>query len=400
MAKASERRNSNPGDVRVMSVADFFNLETLDARVDAMVENRNEVAVHNIEVILQKHNIAQAAMCNNDLEGSPQPPQMAAYKKVGKDIPFRVIARVGMAYGYTPEQMFGQLLDQNGGRGYAVDKLPPRPYDEYMKYVGTYHMAYFGTDAKLGGNKRSTARALSYGVLSIYPGNAVDGVPTLHVAAFSNCTEAERDTLIRCTRNAEALGGGRGVRTCYEKIATAQKPGSNEMPRMKCFYEGELTLTERVAEITMRQVKGSDVVHIDLHNRAANSSEGSVYKGGLATMMSTSRGEEHMPCVQAVILSKRGFANIAKEEVANLLFLEPPKVDLHEETKAIIAYMKALFPGEDADNPLSQLADADKAFILESYIEKKLTEVIKRNVLGYYKISTAMDSDIYKAVCR
>lgn len=400
MAKATDRRNNNPGEVRVKSNADFYHLETLDARVDAMVENRNEIVIHNIEYILQQKNIAQAHMCNVDLEGSPQPPQMAAYKKAGKDIPFRTIARIAMAYGYTPEQLCGQLLDQTGGRGYAIDKLPPRPYDEYMKYIGSYHMAYFGTDAKLGGNKRTTARALSYGMLSIYPGSAVDGIPTLHVVAFTNCTDEEQDALIRSTKNAEAQGNGRGVRTCYEKVATVQKPESHEMPRMKCFYEGELTLTERVAEITMRQVKGSDVVHIDLHNRAANSSEGSQYKGGLATMMSASRGEEHMPCVQAVIISKKGFASIAKEELANLLFLEPPKINLQEETKAIIAYMKALFPGEEADNPLSQLGDADKAFILESYIEKKLTEVIKRNVLGYYKISTTMDSDIYKAVCR
>lgn len=117
-------------------------------------------------------------------------------------------------------------------------------------------------------------------------------------------------------------------------------------------------------------------------------------------MMSTSRGEEHMPCVQAMILSKRGFANVAKEELANRLFLEPPKINLMDETKAIVAYMKALFPSENVDSPLSLLGDADKTSILESYIEKRLTEVIKRNVLGYYKISTEMDSDIYKAVCR
>ena len=168
---------------------------------------------------------------------------------------------------------------------------------------------------------------------------------------------------------------------------------------MKCFYEGRMTLTDRIAEVTLRQVKGSDVIHLYMHNRAANSSAGSSYKGGLATMMSTSRGEEHMPCIQAVILSRRGFS-MAREELATHLFLEPPKVNLREETKAIIAYMKALFPGEDADNPLSQLSEADKAYVLESYIEKKLTEGIKHNVLGYYKVSTEMDSDLYKAVCR
>lgn len=399
MATDKGKRNSSPGEVRVKGPVDITPLATLDDQVEEMVENRNEIVIHNIEYILQQKNITQAQMCSHDLGGTPLTSQITGYKRRGKDIPFRTITRIAVAYGYTPEQLCGQLLDQTSGRGYAVDRLSPRPYDEYMKYIGTYHMAYFGTDAKLGGNKRTAARALSYGVLSVYLGNAVDGVPTLRVAAFSNCTEQERDSLVRCTAHAEGQGSSRGIWACYEKAAFA-KNENGEKPRQKCFYEGELNLTERVAEITMRQVKGSDVVHIVLHNRAANSSEGSRYKGGLATMMSTSRGAEHMPCIQAVILSKRGFNNIAKEELENMLFLEPPKVDLREETKAIIDYMKALYPSEDSDNPICHLGESDKAFILESYIEKKLTEVIKRNVLRYYKISTEMDSDIYKAVCR
>lgn len=399
MGSDDKRRNSKPGEVTVKTFGDIANIKSLNEKVEIIVENRNEVVIHNIELILQRESISQAHMCNVDLEGLPQPPQLAAYKKAGKDIPFRTITRIGLAYGYTPEQMCGQLLDQPDGRVISPNTNAARPLKEYDKYIGTYHMAYFGTDAKLGGNKRTTARALSFGMLSVYQSEVVNGVPVLHVVAFTNCTDEERDKIVRTTKNAEFLGGGRSVRACYENIASAQT-GNREMPRMKCFYEGELYLSERVAEITLRQVSGSDVVHIELHNRAANSSEGSQYKGGLATMMSTSRGEEHMPCIQAAIISKRGFSGIAKEELAELLFLEPPQVNVHEETKAIITYMKALFPGEDADNPLAQLGEAEKAFVLESYIERKLTDVIKRNVLGYYKVSTAMDSDIYKAVCR
>lgn len=395
-----ERRNRNPDEVRVKSNADFMNLKSLDSKVDAMVENRNEIVIHNIEYILQQKNIAQAYMCNVDLEGSPQPPQMAVYKKVGRDIPFRVVTRVAMKYGYTPEQLYGQLLDQSDGRAYGIGQIAPRPDDEYNKYIGHYYMAYFSTDAKLGSNKRTTSRNLSYGMLSVYPGNAVDGIPTLKVVAFTNCTDEERKALIRSIKHAEAQSGDRNIRACYESTANAQKTADHESPRAKCFYEGELILTERIAEITMRQVKGSDVVHINLHNRAANSSKGNPYKGGLATMMSTSRGEEHMPCVQALILSKRSFTDIAKEELAEHLYLEAPRINLKDEAKAIAAYTKALFPGENSDNPLSMLSDADKVSILETYIEKKLTEVIKHNVLGYYKISTEMDSDIYKAVCR
>ncbi len=395
MAKQESRRNQKPGSVRVLRSEDLSGYGTLDARVDAMIENRNEVVIHNIECILQQRGIAQAHMCNVDLEGSPQPPQLAAYKKVGRDIPFRTVVRIGMAYGYTPEQMYGQLLDQTPAHGGAGEQ--PRPYSEHIKYVGTYHMAFFGTDAKLGGNKRTTARSLSNGVVSVYMNGTDGGRPVLRVAAFLNCTDDERDALTAAARRAESAGNG--VRACYEAAAGRRSEGS-WAPRMKCFYEGELRLTERIAGIELRQVRGGDIVHIELHNRAANSSEGRSYKGGLATMMSTSRGEEHMPCVQAAILSRRGFAGVAREELAQLLFLEPPEVELRDETRAIVAYMKALFPSDGADTPLSQMPDDDRTFMLESYIEKKLTEVIRRNVLGYYKISTEMDSAIYKAVCR
>lgn len=399
MAKKQMKRTDNPSELYVKTVEDLPENVSLDTKVDEMVENRNAIVMVNMDYIQRKRNLTQARMCNVDLGGAPQPPQMAAYKQVGKDIPFRTVVRLATAYGYTPEQLYGQLLEQVDANGFALNKTPPRPVQEYRKYVGTYNMAYFATDAKLGANKRSTARAMAEGVMSVFLGGPKDGSPTLQVLAFSNCTPEEQQELLNSVREAERKGNVRAIRQCYEAIAMVKKPGSNDMPRIKCFYEGSMTLTDRIAQITLHQVKGSDEIHVYLHNRAANSSEGSDYKGGLATMMSTSRGEEHMPCIQAVILSKRGFC-IAKEELAKYLFLEPPKVDLREETKAIIAYMKALFPGKEAENPLAQLADSDKAFILESYIEKKLTEVIKRNVLGYYKVSTEMDSELYKAVCR
>ena len=399
MTKKQTKRTDNPSELYVKKIEDIAAIPSLDDKVDEIVENRNAIVMTNMDYIQRKRGLTQARMCNVDLEGTPQPPQMAAYKQVGKDIPYRTVVRLATAYGYTPEQLYGQLLEQVDANGFALNKTPPRPMKEYRKYLGTYSMAYFATDAKLGGNKRSTARAMAVGVMSVFFSSTVDGAPSLDVLAFTNCTPEEQNQLIEAVREAERKGNVRAIRQCYETVATVKKPGSNDMPRIKCFYAGCMTLTDRIAQITLHQVEGSDEIHVYLHNRAANSSEGSEYKGGLATMMSTSRGEEHMPCIQAVILSKRGFC-IAKEELAKYLFLEPPKVDLQEETKSIISYMKALFPGKDAKDSLSQLPVEDKAFMLESYIERKLTEVIKRNVLGYYKISTEMDSDLYKAVCR
>lgn len=393
------KRNAMPQQVHVMSAKEFAAIESLDARAEAMVENRNEVVIHNIDHILKSRGITQAHMCNEDLEGSPQPPQLASYRKPKQDIPFRKVARIAAAYGYTPEQMYGQLLDRQAPDGMVPSTVPRRSEEEYDKYVGTYHMAYFCTDARLGHNSRTAARSVCNGMLSICRVSDPGGAPALRAIAFFNCTEEESEALSLTTEAAHRSGSPRALHTCYDKLASGVSE-EGHAPRMKCFYEGVMLLSDHVNEISLRQVKGSDVVRICLHNRAAISSEGSAYRGGLATMMSISRGEEHMPCTQALILSRKGFAAISKEELADMLLLAPPKLEFHDEIRSIITYTRALFPSNDIDSPLSELAESDKAFMLESFIEKKLRQVIARNILSYYKISTQMDSDIYKAVCR
>ena len=400
MENTEKRRNARPEEVRVQSPADFSADLTLDQMVEQVVENRNEIVIHNLEYFLKSRNMSQAALCEELLKGTPQTTQITSYKKEGRDIPFRTIVRLALACGCTPEMLCGQILDRQAPREYGQTGPDPRPLEEYRKYVGTYYMAYFSTDARLGGNRRTTARALAQGMLSIYLDDAVEGVPTLKAAAFTCCGPEDVEFLTGATARMEARGGGRAIRSCYEELAGRPDHSPEPISREKYFYEGRVILTERIAMVTLGQPRGSDVVQIELHNRAANSSQGSCYKGGLGTMMSTSRGQEHMPCIQAVLLSRRSFENRTREELAELLFLEPPRVDLHHETQAIVTYMKALFPDEETENPLSRLSDSDKAYMLESYIEKKLTEVIKRNVLGYYKVSTEMDDRIYKAVCR
>ena len=117
-------------------------------------------------------------------------------------------------------------------------------------------------------------------------------------------------------------------------------------------------------------------------------------------MMSVSRGNVQMPCVQAVAISKYGFGSVAREELAAHLFLEPPVIQLQEETREIAAHMKLLYPGEGTDNPLSQLSEEYKQGMLESFIEKKLNKVIKRNVLAYYMVSPDMDFKLCGITCR
>ena len=387
-------RNADPGAAYVMNVLDIPANWNMNEKEAQLTENRYNVFIHNLMYILNKRNMTQADLCKL-LDGGPLPPQITVYKEVGKNIPYHTIVRISAALGYSPEDMTGRLLDreEDGSRTYS------RPVEECRKYVGTYSMRFFATEAKVGGNRRSTARAMADGVMSIFFGKAMDGLPSMEVLAFMNCTEEEQEKLLRTVREAERKGNTQQIERCYESVASAKDPQTREMHRLKCFYKGRLTLTDRTAEITLKQVSDADVVHLMLHNQAANSSVGSEYKGGLATMMSTSRGREHMPCVQALAISRPGFS-IAKEELANYLFFQPPEMDLGEEAAEIFNQMKLLFPGGDAENPLAKVSDDMKISVLESMLEKTLTKVLQLNVLGYYKVSTQMDSDLYTAVCR
>jgi len=399
MQETKTKTSRGTGEVRIMSPAELRGKRLYD-RANEMAQNRYDVFITNVKYIQSQRGITQAYMCEHDLEDLLKSPQLSAYRDRDRDIPYLAMVRLATAYGYTPEQLTGQLLEKQGGKAYDPEKTPPRPYDEYMKYVGTYHMAYFNTDAKPGSNKRTTARSLSSGLLTIYADGTQDGIPVLKAIAFTNCTEEERSKLLATVTSAEASQSIRGIRECYSRVAMAQKEGSHETPRAKCFYEGDVELNQHIARITIRQVKGCDSVIMTMHNRAADSSEGSPYKGGLATFSSVSRGEEHMPCVQAGILTKRGFENVAKEEVAEDLYMGDPVVDVSQETRDVINCMKHLFPTDSSGSPLSQISDADKFSMLESYIEKKLLDVIKRNISSYFKISTADDSAIYQTYCR
>ena len=385
---AKEQMLPEEAALQVMGLDDFSPEDSLEAKVQKMAENRFAVTMRNLDWLRRQRNISQSHMCNVELHGYPKSSQISAFRNLRQEIPFPTIIRFGLAFGYTPEQMTGQLLDAQSEAAHGSTRLEA----ELEKYVGHYFVAYFHTDANLGENSRSTARALSYGLLTIYR-DGQSSKSSLRTVAFFNTTEAACRKL---RASLESYSSGT-MQQIYAQAAATQT-GSRSTNK-KCLYEGTLELRDRIVEITLEQVYGSKTAHLCLHNQAANSSEGSVYRGGLATLCSISRGQEHMPCVQAAILSRQDFSHVAKEVIANHLIFQPPRIELHQEVQDIIHYIKMLFCGE-ATRQVNELSETDLIYLLESYIKKKLQDVMKRNIVGYYKISTEMDAAVYRTICR
>lgn len=394
--KKSKKRNE--GVVKVLSRADFNQIENLNQRIDDMMENRFEIFVHNVDYLLATHNIAQNTLCNDMLPGILHPAQMSGYRNKGRAIPFDKMAAVAALFGYTVEQICSELLDDPTTARERNRPVSARPPEECKKYYGTYEMAFFDTGKPLGANNRSTENSLAHGIMTVYPGNPVNGIPTLQVIAFVNCTDDEKAAIKNALASSLAANDNPDYYHCYEATVATFKSKGGE-PRTKCLYAGNLVLTDRMADMMLHQIQGTDSAQIIAHNRAAGSSEGKAYRGGLATMMSISRGGEHMPCVQAMIISRRGFSHVSMEELANWLYLSPPTIDVSDSVKAIISYMKLLYSDGGEGGLLGDLSDDDKRFCLESFAEKKMTDSLRRNLVSYYKVSTVMDGEIYKALC-
>lgn len=376
--------------VLVLTPEDFAPTDTLEDKMKRLENNRYQIVMHNMDYIRRQRNISQKDMCEIELQGTPTSSQMSAYRTARQPIPYRTIVRMAAAYGYTPEQLTGQMLDA----ATQTEPISPQLATDYQKYLGQYSVAYFNPASALGENQRTMARSIAFGVLTIYR-HKEDGGNGLRVAALLNAKEEVCRTLLALLEEDTETDPQR----LYERATMkAMREDTNE--RQKCYYRGTFVLQGNMAELTLRQVYGSDVAILRFHNRAANASAGSAYKGGLAILLSNSRGREHMPCVQAAVLSRRGFSHVAREELAQYLLLQPPRVDLRAAAKDIMTYVKTLFPDEGTKDPLRQLPDEDKVYLLERYMEKKLTDAIRCNVVGYYKVSTEMDSTVYKALCR
>lgn len=355
---AKERMLPEEAPLQVMGLDDFSPEDSLEAKVQKMAKNRFAITMHNLDWLRRQRNISQSHMCNVELHGYPKSSQISAFRNLRQEIPFPTIIRFGLAFGYTPEQMTGQLLDAQN----EVAHVSIRREAELEKYVGHYFVTYFHTDANLGENSRSTTHALSYGLLTIYrDGQSL--MPSLRAIAFFSTTEAACRKLRASLENS----GGSTVRQVDTQAADVQTSGRST--NKKCLYEGTLELRDRIVEITLMQVYGSKTAHLCLHNQAANSSEGSVYRGGLATLCSISRGQEHMPSVQAAILSRQGFSHVAKEVIAKYLIFQPPHIELHQEVQDIIHYINIPFRGE-ATRQINELSETDLIYLLESYIKK------------------------------
>lgn len=303
----------------------------------------------NLEKFLKSNNLTQNqlaktlkisnASVSNYLKGSSEPTLSFFYK-------FKKCYNLPIDY-FLSDQI--QLSSQK------AKKL------DIIRFSGNYLLYFYDSGSYIGSVSGKAKSPLKYGILSIIDDNGLK-TKALFFKDEKSAIQA-KEYLDKCS-NLEIL-------SFYN---------SNENT-----YEGECDISTTQLFIKLKSF--NDNTLIILNNPPSNK----VYIGGLGTVNSVSRGREHMPCIQFIIVS-RNYLKLSQGEIYNLLSIEVPNINLHFESEKLIELFKSLYIEQNT------LEEYQKKKIFENSLENAISNSIQANVFRYAKVSGREDDYYYNII--
>lgn len=248
-------------------------------------------------------------------------------------------------------------------------------------YLGHYLLYYFDTSGAGGGG--FGAETLSHAVLSIYIGE--DG--EAKVCALMHLSGQEAGNCL------DALKGVEDVPALYEQL---EEGYASATP-----YRGNLHVSTGFAYCAFLTTKsGRDLATLmlrDPKSGGGKSEEKQDYIGGIGALLSASRGEEAMPCIQLAVLSRIPLHDaVSEEEIARALLLEAPELNLKDHVGEIVDLVKQLYiPEKEGGVQLSGLEEHQKRLLIQDKLESLLGLLLEQNVFRLCKISAKDDGKVY-----
>lgn len=351
------------------------------SEVDAKITEIKQAVSYNLKRLLAEQGMKQKDLAGRLGISGPAVSKLAN----GGNITLDSIARLCCFFHLPIEELC--TLPANAGGCLSGEVPVQRPASEYDMFLGCYEGLFFDTSKPIGGDDRITPDAFAHVVFTIYKKNDEQDIPHYKVAALFNCG-------LEKVRHIIPTLSGQDIEGCnWEDFYHSQSVDKREL------YLGDLTLTDQFVYIDVYQNSSRDIVHIILHNKVAHaSSRRTEYIGGLGTMISSSRGEERMPCSQQLLISRYPLEGLSDEELAQMLYIALPQLDLNEQAEDLITWIKALYVSEGSPNPLQGLSDNQKRLAVEAQLKNAIMAQMRQNAFRYRKISSAHDAQLYRVL--
>ena len=304
---------------------------------------------NNLENFLKTNNLTQNqiakslgvsnASISNYLKGNSEPTLSFFYK-------------LKKTFNLDVDYFFTDLTKQ------SVQKAKPL---DISRFSGNYLLYFYDSGSYIGSVKGKTKNPLKFGILSILD----DGGLKTKALFFK-----EEKTAIETKQYLDKSS----------KLEVLSFYNSNESS-----YEGECDISATQVFIKLKSF--NDNTLIILNNPPSNK----IYIGGLGTVNSVSRGREHMPCIQFILVSKN-LLNLSEGEIYNLLSVDVPNINLHFESEKLIELFKSLYIENNS------LEEYQKKKIFENSLENAISSAIEANVFRYAKVSGREDDYYYNII--
>lgn len=274
----------------------------------------------------------------------------------------------------TSEPSIQFLIALKNAFGISVDEFLFSEYEEqeslnYNKFFGNYIVYYYNNSSYKGEIHTNLKNTLNYGVISV-------------VRKATNRAPEVLGTFVKSRVDAVKLLRKINTLVSIDDI-------TREYKNMTYFYKGEIQSNSGNMFISLSNIDKDDEVFMIFNNPLSKGA----WIGGLGTINSISRGREHNPCVQYVIISRK-LIDKPDGEIYNCLSLDYTDVNFDSPIKDLISLFKRLYV--EKNELASELDENQKEAIIENKVKYYFNEVIDANMFRFGKITNQEDDVVYR----
>lgn len=239
------------------------------------------------------------------------------------------------------------------------------------KFVGNYIVYYYNSSAYKGKVGSYNYDILTFGIISVV--DDIDFSSPKGIKAFG-LFMLKREQAEEYFNTLNSFNGDvKKINEFYSKFDN--------------YYWGNLE--QNPSQLFVSLKNNNDKCMIILNNPPSNKK----YIGGLGTVNSISRGREHVPCIQYVLLSSAIFS-IPDGEIYNLLSLGLTEINIKNETNELINLIKKLYLSKTE----SGLTEYQQKHIIEDSIKNIIFDAIDSNMFRFAKVSNVEDDNYYRLI--
>lgn len=316
--------------------------------INRFQENLKKLAKrYTQKYIAEKTNFSQSSI-NNYLSGSSEP---------------------SMQFLIALKEAFGISID-----GFLFSNFEDYDNVPYDKFVGNYIVYYYNNNSYKGEVNVNVTNTLNYGVISILKERDLDNHGIVYATFVQGRAEASK-----------LLKEVNQVKTSTEIIDIISKS--------KYLYKGRVNISNQIISIELKDKDNGDFSYILLNNPPSKTE----YIGGIGTVNSVSRGREHNPCVQYIIISRK-IIEKPDGELYNCLKLDNYIVKLDFAIDDILSLFKRLYVEK---NEISiDLSDNQKRAIIQNKLDYHFYDLLEANTFRFAKVSNKEDDTVYRLIRR